>query len=216
MKFKSIASICKSKKTITVYDQPSKSGCRAEQWIGDGFAAYTTAGLPYLEEENIYAIFDISEKQRSKFIYNGRSLPKRICFDDHQDGEKLIEASNISIIHAGCVIKAFQTSKGIIFVDSQYLAPLSDRLSTLEFYQRETPDGLLYIVAKLGLIIQSIIMPFDCINEKFLDNLTDFAAGCRTSLSNKESISQAEGTSLFERYFGQCTIEEEGDEENDN
>ncbi len=61
-----------------------------------------------------------------------------------------------------------ETSAGISFIQEKYLAPL-DSLEYMQLFERRSTDGGLYIVAKVGMIIQAVIMPMNLPNETFMD-----------------------------------------------
>ena len=58
-----------------------------------------------------------------------------------------------SIVYSGKTLKPLQTRRGLVFIESRYLSPVSDVLDVLELYERVTPFGAPYIVAKAGFLI---------------------------------------------------------------
>lgn len=150
MKIKSIAAICKKGKQVVLYNR-YESGGTLQQYIGDGMTAYPVSGLPKLDEESILTIFDVPEKQREDWFVRVRDVPEGINFEDTDANEKMIERDNLSIIFSGHTLKPLQTRRGLVFIQSRYLSPVSDVLDVLELYERFTPNGTPYIVAKAGL-----------------------------------------------------------------
>ena len=55
-----------------------------------------------------------------------------------------------------------------------------------EVYERRTAEGTPYIVAKAGFLLQAVIMPYDVINQQFVESLQDLTRECEFSLSEKE------------------------------
>ena len=49
-----------------------------------------------------------------------------------------------------------------------------------------TAEGTPYIVAKAGFLLQAVIMPYDVINQQFVESLQDLTRECEFSLSEKE------------------------------
>lgn len=49
-----------------------------------------------------------------------------------------------------------------------------------------TAEGTPYIVAKEGFLLQAVIMPYDVINQQFVESLQDLTRECEFSLSEKE------------------------------
>ena len=61
MKLSSIQQICKGAKRIELFSDPSAP----VQYISDGGAFYPLYGLPKMEEENVFTLFDIPEKKQA-------------------------------------------------------------------------------------------------------------------------------------------------------
>ena len=49
-----------------------------------------------------------------------------------------------------------------------------------------TTDGAPYIVAKAGFLLQAVIMPYDVINQQFVESLQALTRECEFALSEKE------------------------------
>jgi hypothetical protein len=192
MKIKSIARICAQDKRIFIYDKRQSDGEIDMQWIGDGSAMYPAFDLPLLEEESIFAIFDIPEKNRDKYLFQHKNVPERLSFEDQVLCENILDTGKLEIAVAGRILKPLQTQRGLAFIDAKYLSPLSDSLDTLELYEQLTPDGQVYIVAKAGFMVMAVIMPYDIINENFVKQMEELTRQCRFALSNKALKEQPE------------------------
>lgn len=145
MKIKSIAAICKKNKQVVLFNRYSDSGTLS-QYIGDGNAVYPISGLPELDEESILTIFDVPEKQREDWLVRYRDIPEGISFEDTDATEKIIEQGNLSIVYSGKTLKPLQTRRGLVFIESRYLSPVSDVLDVLELYERVTPFGAPFLL----------------------------------------------------------------------
>ena len=163
MKIKNIAAICKKNKYAVIYERYGESG-GVIQYIGDGAAAYPVTGLPALDKESLLTIFDVPEKQREDWFVQVAGIPSEISFEDMDANEKPVEREAISIAYSGKTLKPLQTRRGLVFIESRYLSPVSDILDVLELYERITPGGTPYIVAKAGFLLQAVIMPYDVIS----------------------------------------------------
>lgn len=130
MKIKSIAAICKKNKQVVLFNRYSDSGT-ISQYIGDGNAVYPISGLPELDEESILTIFDVPEKQREDWLVQYRDIPEGISFEDTDATEKIIEQGNLSIVYSGKTLKPLQTRRGLVFIESRYLSPVSDVLDEI-------------------------------------------------------------------------------------
>lgn len=181
MKIKSIAAICKKGKQVILYNR-HESGGTLQQYIGDGMTAYPVSGLPELDEESVLTIFDVPEKQREDWLVRVMAAPEGINFEDTDVNEKMIERDNLSIVYSGKTLKPLQTRRGLVFIESRYLSPVSDVLDVLELYERFTPQGTPYIVAKAGFLLQAVIMPYDVITAGFVERLQRLASDCAFAL----------------------------------
>ena len=174
MKIKSIAAICKKNKNIAIFERYSDDGDILTQYIGDGSAVYPVVGLPPLDAESLLTIFDVPEKDRDNYFVKTLGIPAGISFEDTDATERQVEREGISIIYSGRTLKPIHTTRGLVFIESRYLAPVADVLDVLELYERRTTDGAPYIVAKAGFLLQAVIMPYDVINQQFVESLQAF------------------------------------------
>lgn len=205
MKIKSIAAICKKGKQVILYNR-HESGGTLQQYIGDGMTAYPVSGLPELDEESVLTIFDVPEKQREDWLVRVMAAPEGINFEDTDVNEKMIERDNLSIVYSGKTLKPLQTRRGLVFIESRYLSPVSDVLDVLELYERFTPQGTPYIVAKAGFLLQAVIMPYDVITAGFVERLQRLASDCAFALDLRR---QEEANAAAHEAAGdpaQCTF----------
>lgn len=106
--------------------------------------------------------------------------------ENYDANEKPVEREAISIAYSGKTLKPLQTRRGLVFIENRYLSPVSDILDVLELYERITPRGTPYIVAKAGFLLQAVIMPYDVISQQFVDNLKRLTEQCVLSLDLRE------------------------------
>ena len=104
MKLKKVASICSKTKIFCLYDR-EESGGEVSQWLGDSSAIYPITGLPYMDEENIYSMFDISAKQQEKIIFRHQHAPEGINLSDTDPTEHRIDEESLSLVYDGGVLK---------------------------------------------------------------------------------------------------------------
>lgn len=185
MKLKKVASLCGKTKMFCLYDRPERDDV-VSQWLGDGYAIYPITGLPYMDEENIYSMFDISAKQQEKIIFRHGPAPEGINLDDVDPTERRLSDDGLSVVYDGGILKPLQTRNGISFIQNKYLSPLEDVIEMVQLYERETPQGAPYIVAKTGLFVAAVIMPYNVINEKFVYHLSALARQCSRALAEKK------------------------------
>lgn len=141
MKIKSIAAICKKNKNIAIFERYSDDGDILTQYIGDGSAVYPVIGLPPLDAESLLTIFDVPEKDRDNYFVKTLGIPAGISFEDTDATERQVEREGISIIYSGRTLKPIHTTRGLVFIESRYLAPVADVLDVLELYERRKRTG---------------------------------------------------------------------------
>lgn len=185
MKLKKVASLCGKTKMFCLYDRTERDDT-VSQWLGDGYAIYPITGLPYMDEENIYSMFDISAKQQEKIIFRHGPAPEGINLDDVDPTERRLSDDGLSVVYDGGILKPLQTRNGISFIQNKYLSPLEDVIEMVQLYERATPQGMTYIVAKTGLFVAAVIMPYNVINEKFVYHLSALARQCSRALAEKK------------------------------
>lgn len=183
MKIASIQQICKGAKRIELFSAPSSS----VQWISEGGAFYPLYNLPQLEQENVFTMFDIPEDKQNKIRFEHKfTLPQAICFEDHTNGETLLELGSISVYTRGQVLLPLKTSLGIVYINQKYLAPFKDSKNGVTLHERITPNGAVYIAAKEGFLLTGIILPLDVITKGFVDELESIYKLSAVAAENKK------------------------------
>lgn len=178
MKIKAIVSICKKAKAFRLFDNCEENGL---QWLGDGNAVYPLLKMPPLNEKNLFAVFDIPEKQQNKMYVTNDALPENIDFRDAVECENILTPGEMDIGYAGRVLRPLHTSQGLTFIDTKYLDPLTDYEDMLELYERTDRSGNLYIAVKSGFMLVAVILPFYAIKERFITQLRTFTRDCETA-----------------------------------
>lgn len=187
MKLKKVASLCSKSKIFCLYDK-READEEVSQWLGDSSAIYPITGLPYMDEENIYSMFDISAKQQEKIVFRHQRPPEGINLTDTDPTERRVDEEGLSLVYDGGVLKPLQTRNGISFIQNKYLSPLEDVADMVQLYERATPQGMTYIVAKTGLFLAAVIMPYSVINERFVNQLSALAQQCRRVLDSQREV----------------------------
>lgn len=146
------------------------------------------------------------EKQREDWFVRVRDVPEGINFEDTDANEKMIERDNLSIIFSGHTLKPLQTRRGLVFIQSRYLSHVSDVLDVLELYERFTPQGTPYIVAKAGFLLQAVIMPYDVITAGFVERLQRLARDCAFTLDLRRQEEERAAAHEAAGDPAQCTF----------
>lgn len=187
MKLKKVAAICGKTGIFQLIDQVEENGEIVCQWLGDAAAFYPISGLPYMGMDNICAMFDVPEKKREKLLFRHGNATDSINWEDTDAGERQLDEPKLCVRHGGREMLLLRTSEGVTFIQEKYLEPL-DNLDYLRLYERKIKGGGLYIVAKIGMVIQAVIMPMDVLTDSFVDNLDELTRMCRAALLKKNRM----------------------------
>ena len=185
MKIKKIGAICNAGGCYYLMDQKNAAGETVYQWLGDGRSAYPLVGLPTMDVENICAMFDITDKKREKLVMRQFEAPNTMNWEDTDSFERRIDDPKLCVRYDGRDLLPLETSAGITFIQEKYLLPL-DGLDYMQLYERESTSGGLYIVAKIGMILQAVIMPMDLPDRGFMETLNDLTRKCRDAMRIRE------------------------------
>ena len=140
MKLKKVAATCDKSGTFKLLDQVDENGEFICQWLGDAAAFYPISGMPYMDTDNICAMFDIPEKKREKLNLWQGNASVEINWDDTDEKEQKIDDPKLCVRHEGKEMLPLRTSAGITFIQEKYLAPL-DSLDYLRLYERRIDGG---------------------------------------------------------------------------
>ena len=181
MKLKKVGAICNAGGCYYLINQTDADGENVYQWLGDGRSAYPLVGLPVMDVENICAMFDITEKKREKLIMRQMDAPDTMNWEDTDPLERQIGDPKLCVRYDGRDLLPLETTAGITFIQEKYLLPL-DGLEYMRLYERRGTDGGLYIVAKIGMILQAVIMPMDLPDKNFMELLNDLTSQCQDAM----------------------------------
>jgi hypothetical protein len=189
MKLKTLAAQCKKKGVFELLTNITADGEVKSQWMGNGSSAFPLVGLPVLTEDNIVAMYDITENQRENMRIELKPLFEHINFTDDDPYEKLVDREKINFTHGKHNVCPVITSSGIEFIDTDLLAPLADCSDPIELYERHfygMPDGQIYFAVKTGMFIAGIIMPLNIIDEEFVKSVERLGGKLRYALTQKK------------------------------
>lgn len=184
MKVKKVIDICKRSKILATFFVNED-----EQWLCDGYAAYSICDLPVLTEEYICSLYDISDKQRDKIHFKiNTKAPATLCLDDTDLKEVQVMPKNLGVSLSGiglCV--PFMTDEGIVFIQRQYLEPLLDvPENEMLFYSRHDSNGKQYIAVKIGLLLNAVIASVT-INDDIVNELRLIYGAAKMANDNQKN-----------------------------
>lgn len=178
MNFDKIKAICKKSRVISLYNTEDY------QWLGDDFALYPLYEHPEYNEDTIASVLSLDEKKKNEMIYRVGDMPAVINCSDATDSDKLCGVFSTNLQCMNRAVIPLMTSKGLRFIETKYITPLIK--DNYEFYERMRADGSLYIVVKVGFVVEALIQPCDhIITPSLIDELNKIADGASETLTNK-------------------------------
>lgn len=218
MKLKKVNAVCNASGIYYLMNQKNAVGETMCQWLGDGRAAYPLAGLPDMDVENICAMFDITDKKREKLLMKQVDAPGSMNWDDTAPYERALDDPKLCVRYDGADLLPLETSAGVTFIQEKYLLPL-DGQDYMRLYERRSTSGVVYIVAKIGMMIQAVIMPMDLPDNDFMSLLNELVRQCNDAMrkralaNQQDNALEPEPEPLFQVDDNTGEIIEEGEEE---
>jgi hypothetical protein len=160
LKIKKIAAVCKARGLADILDQTDGDGV-VRQWISSGASVYPVECLPYLTEQHLVTILDLSEKALEKMRIGHKAAPEGICLDDQTDGELMADGVPAIIAYGGRRIAAYTVRGETWFVDVDLLEPILAEHGDMELWLRKPAAGAPYFAAKAGLLCVGLVFPMD-------------------------------------------------------
>jgi len=158
MKINKIAKLCKEAKKICVLltdDGP---------WIGTGMAMYFLPALKGISEEGIYAVLNVSEKDRKStpiHYVSAKDLDTADINENKTDYPTYV--FKLSLCYKGIGMSGLIGNERVKLYYTDYAAPLDH---DTEFYFRGDK-----IYCKKGMMLQAIMMPVNGVYEEMLNEL---------------------------------------------
>lgn len=176
MKLKKIAAVCKGSGTAVLWDATDREGV-VHQWICSGGAAYPVEGLPYLTQEHMVTVLDLSEKQQEKMKIEHTPAPDIFDFSDTADGEAMAKEAAFTVVYGGTAFLPVSCEQRTQFLDWERLAPITAEYKDLQFWRRGSENGLKYYAVKAGLLCVGIVAPsygLEELKERILRTVGDY------------------------------------------
>lgn len=199
MKLKKVAALCNAEGRYFLMDQKDDNGKIVSQRLGDGNAFYPLAGLPVMNMENICTMFDIPEKKLEKLLMRQIDATDTMNWEDTDPLEREIDDPKLCVRYAGADLLPLETSEGVTFIQEKYLLPL-ENLEYMRLYERKGRNGV-YVVAKIGLEIQALIMPMDLPDPDFMGLLANLTRQCREAMRYRALVPRQEDVPAREPLF---------------
>ena len=162
-----------------------------EQWISDGFAAYSLAGLPEFTEESLLCMLDKSSDDMFPVSFNSR------CdIDLYEDRRYEPEISSIQIKwqKRDYVFIKYDVNSGF-FVNLKYISGfIGDNNYIFKVLKKQK---MRYLVIYDGMFPVCIVMPASIIDTGFENRISEIASIVGVSMKN--AVPSIAGESVMER-----------------
>lgn len=152
MKLKSIASLCKSRKTADIY-----TDTYGNQYLGNGSAYYLMPAELELDSSNILIIFDIPKEKQGEWMITYGIMPQYLPVEDVVEDETPAKIIQLELCLGDDIYRMLKDDNGIIIFNTKYLAPLSDIKDPISYYIRRISASKAFVAVKKGLMLQALI-----------------------------------------------------------
>lgn len=172
MKLQKVAKLCKKTGVMRIF-------YGANDWIwyiSDGVAAYPVHGVPVMDKDSLFTMFDYDQKTREGILYTEAQLNSGVIdFSEKTDDE--VEAKTgtyrtMQICHGGYILQPLGYGDRLLLFDVTKLAPL-EQSQYRALYVRVSPSGQPYVVVKDGELLVAAILPMLEVPEEFTTALED-------------------------------------------
>lgn len=175
MQIKNIEKVLKRTRTVQIMPDPAGGVL----WLSDGDVYMPLFGFPALTKENVQSLLNIKEDDLDKWSINIWTLPEEMCFSEYPevgDKEELLERSRIVFQYGGFTVEPLATSKGLIFLNRDDIAPFEKEDRNIQLFARFTEDGSPYVAVKAGMFLKGIIMNNTHVVTEELQRLLEYTA----------------------------------------
>ena len=191
MKIKALGALCKREGAYMLRNRSytDMNGARGiQQWLGTHGAIYLLPDLPFLTDDNVAALFDITESQRQggKIKIGTLDFPDSMCGDDTQRGEAALDPEVITVSYLDKILRPFMTRDGLVFINHDYFKPLADVADVLTIWERYSTKGFAYFVAKVGFVVVGLFMPY-MVKGELVTGLEELAIKARAAFDLEKS-----------------------------
>lgn len=156
VKFKKFQSLTKHSRQCQVI-QISESDL---QFLNNGYSVYPAHNLPALNDEMIFALFDIEEKNRDNFAIT-RVSNTFLNYDDTDDTEESVVNAGFAIKfnNLDYIVRPVFTKQGLFYYDPKWVAPFDGNYDALYVrYNNHSLTGQPYIAVKSGLFVVGFVL----------------------------------------------------------
>lgn len=182
MKIKKIAAIAKKWKNVDLITRFNNAREIRAQYIRTNNAIYPLQGMPVMDTAQLLTVFDIPSEKQSDWTVNEVQPDESLySLADVESGEEPVKEIPIVIISGVESYQPVLTSQGVVLIPEEVFAPLDLGSGMYELFERVNGYGELYLVAKVGMLLQGVIFLQDYLTETFMETFRMLYRGIETS-----------------------------------
>lgn len=172
MKLSALWKLCKSEKSMTIYQDAE----RGRQFLQVGGGIYPLKGLPWLDEEGLLTMLDVTEDKRAEYdVYLiNTTEPLERYVQDNEESDHLAVAEACTIGADEMVMRPIRTQYGMVLINAEALKSVEDTKRTHELYVRKIGENP-WILVKNGFELVASIGRVKSRNINVADTLTKVA-----------------------------------------
>lgn len=172
---KKVAAICKKSKSVLLATSNDNT-----QWVGQGRAFYSIAGLPKMTLPEVMNALDYTEDEKAKFTTMAPMDLGKSISDAYPEE---IPADEIKAVYHNAIKYLMIKAGGrVILINSEYLVPVKHEAQT-SYYVRFKENGDAFLCVKVGLLAEAIVGD-SCFTDTEIESLIDSMEQIKTNILN--------------------------------
>ena len=184
MKIKKAFETCKKQGIIYIFRNELD-----EQYLSDGSAIYPVFDLPILNEDYICRLYDITDSQRNKIVFNIFKGMPEINVSDSSEIETPAAMWDITLNYNGTTIIPIATDEGVMFINSIYFKPFADMpQNEMQITKRVDERATPYFCIKFGLLAYGFIYPTKIVDIEFVEKIKKLYEQSKIILQNQRNL----------------------------
>ncbi|WP_313525415.1 hypothetical protein [Anaerotignum sp.] len=178
MKFSKITTLAKRNKTAVLMQDGD-----GQQWLSTGSAVYRLENMPLLDEDTVLTVMGVPDDKREKWLARCEDEPRRFLKNDLPDEEEITaEDAGISVIYAGSLLTPIYTLDGVIWLDTELLAPTVKKEDGYKRYFIRNMGKQRAIAVKDGMLLSALILEYIQEGTSLFEAVDTLADRCRAEL----------------------------------
>jgi len=188
MNLNKISKLCKKNRQINIYDVLDENGNIDFQCVGNRYAFYALHGIGFLNETNIYTLFNIPFNTGNGYTVRHTNIPVYLptAYDPEERPLKIPQVNLIQDARYGKIISLINTEHRAILINNEYYDPLDMSIYAYNIYSRVVAENKPpYIAVYDGMIFQAYIAPI-MPGEETIRDMTELGAAIKNIIYYNE------------------------------